>query len=213
MRYCKGCMPSHFSVRLCVTPRTATLQDPLSLGFSRQACWSRLPLPPPGDLPHPGIEPASYISCIGRWILYHKHHLGSPYKVPGEPLKYACTQAQAQVGVSWLEAPASYLKASQWLLCESRWRGQPEVSRVMLLPATPRKRESSREQEAAQHRMSSLPHGAQTHAPLNQALKRITQKPYHTNILISVGLQEWAASRRQPWSLSPCLRNFGIWVF
>ena len=59
------------------------------------------------------LSTASYISCIGRLILYHKHHLGSPYKVPGEPLKYACTQAQAQVGVSWLEAPASYLKASQ----------------------------------------------------------------------------------------------------
>ena len=28
--------------------------------------------PPPGDLPDPGIEPIiSYVSCIGRWILYH----------------------------------------------------------------------------------------------------------------------------------------------
>ena len=30
------------------------------------------PCPPPGDLPNPGIEPASLMSaCIGRWILYH----------------------------------------------------------------------------------------------------------------------------------------------
>ena len=31
-------------------------QAPLSLGFSRQECWSGSPFPSPGDLPHPGIE-------------------------------------------------------------------------------------------------------------------------------------------------------------
>ena len=31
----------------------------LSVGFSRQEYWSRLPCPLPGDLPAPGIEPAS----------------------------------------------------------------------------------------------------------------------------------------------------------
>ena len=29
------------------------------MGFSRQECWSGLPFPSPGDLPHPGIEPGS----------------------------------------------------------------------------------------------------------------------------------------------------------
>ena len=29
------------------------------MGFSRQEYWSRLPFPPPGDLPNPGIEPRS----------------------------------------------------------------------------------------------------------------------------------------------------------
>ena len=29
------------------------------MGFSRQEYQSGLPCPPPGDLPHPGIEPAS----------------------------------------------------------------------------------------------------------------------------------------------------------
>ena len=29
------------------------------MGFSRQEHWSRLPCPPPGDLPNPGIEPKS----------------------------------------------------------------------------------------------------------------------------------------------------------
>jgi len=32
------------------------------MGFSRQESWSGLPFPPPGDLPNPGIEPASFIS-------------------------------------------------------------------------------------------------------------------------------------------------------
>ena len=30
-----------------------------SMGFPRQKYWSGLPFPPPGDLPHPGIKPAS----------------------------------------------------------------------------------------------------------------------------------------------------------
>ena len=32
------------------------------MGFSRQESWNGLPCPPPGDLPHPGIEPASLTS-------------------------------------------------------------------------------------------------------------------------------------------------------
>ena len=39
---------SHFScVQLCGTPQTAAHQAPLSLGFSRQEHWSRLPFPCP----------------------------------------------------------------------------------------------------------------------------------------------------------------------
>ena len=40
------------------TPQTVARQAPLSMGFSRQEYWSGLPLPSPGDLPDPGIEPA-----------------------------------------------------------------------------------------------------------------------------------------------------------
>ena len=43
------------------TPWTAVHQTPLSMGFSRQQYWSRLPFPPPGDLPDPGIKPMFYI--------------------------------------------------------------------------------------------------------------------------------------------------------
>ena len=37
-------------------------QAPLSMGFSRQEYWSGLPFPSQGDLPNPGIEPASFMS-------------------------------------------------------------------------------------------------------------------------------------------------------
>ena len=46
-------------VRLFATPWTVAYQAPLSMGFSRQEYWSRLPFPSPGDLPDPGIKPRS----------------------------------------------------------------------------------------------------------------------------------------------------------
>ena len=43
-----------------VTPWTVACQAPLSMGFSRQEYWSKLPcLPPSRDLPNPGIKSAS----------------------------------------------------------------------------------------------------------------------------------------------------------
>ena len=37
----------------------------------------------------------SYISCIGRWVLYHSHHLGSPLKMA---LSTSCRFAQYTCG-------------------------------------------------------------------------------------------------------------------
>ena len=42
-----------------VIPWTVAHQTPLSMGFSRQEYWSRLSFPTPGNLPEPGIKPAS----------------------------------------------------------------------------------------------------------------------------------------------------------
>ena len=53
---------SHFShVQLFVTP-WSTAHQALFMGFSRQEHWSGLPCPLPGDLPNPGIEPASPVT-------------------------------------------------------------------------------------------------------------------------------------------------------
>ena len=41
---------------------TVAHQGPLSMEFFRQAYWSRLPFPTPGDFPDPGIEPESFVS-------------------------------------------------------------------------------------------------------------------------------------------------------
>ena len=49
-------------VQLFATPWTEVHQAPLSMGFSRQEYWSRLPFPTAGDFPDPGIKPASLSS-------------------------------------------------------------------------------------------------------------------------------------------------------
>ena len=60
------------------TPQTVALYISLSMEFSRQEYWRRLPLPIPGELPDSGIEPMSLASpaLTGRFFFYHR---GSPY--------------------------------------------------------------------------------------------------------------------------------------
>ena len=48
-----------YSCPALVTWWSVAHQAPLSMGFSRQEHWSELPFPNQGDLPDPGIEPAS----------------------------------------------------------------------------------------------------------------------------------------------------------
>ena len=100
------CMLSSFShARLFVTPWTVAHQAPVSMGFSRQDDWSRLPHPPPGDLPHLGIKPASpdkkgmiwpQMSIVLRLInhVLYREELFVNYKSPGggngSLLQYSC---------------------------------------------------------------------------------------------------------------------------
>ena len=55
----KLCVHAQSHPTLC---QTVALQAPLSMEFPRQEYWSRLPLPPPGDLPDLGIELESPVS-------------------------------------------------------------------------------------------------------------------------------------------------------
>ena len=54
----------------CATLWTVAHRAPLSMGFPRQEYWSALPCHPPGDLPDPGIKPASLTSLAlaGRFF-------------------------------------------------------------------------------------------------------------------------------------------------
>ena len=76
------CSSSISRVRLFATPRTAAHQAPLSMEFSRQGYWSRLPCPPPGDLPQPGTEPQLF--HLSRWQAGSLPLAPSPGKLRGK---------------------------------------------------------------------------------------------------------------------------------
>ena len=68
-------------VWLFATPWTVAHQAALSMEFSEQQYWSELPLPSPGDVPHPGIEPQS--PALQADSLWSKPHpLFKFYPVP-----------------------------------------------------------------------------------------------------------------------------------
>ena len=67
-------------------PWTVSHQAPLSMGVSRQENWSGLLCPLPGDLPDPGIEPASLMSPTLQAS-------SLPLVPPGKPLKLPCLTA------------------------------------------------------------------------------------------------------------------------
>ena len=78
------CVSCEGHVWLFVTPWSASLQAPLSMGFPRQKYWSGLSFPLPGDFPDPGIEPMSPVAhtlqadslplshwCLWYWCYYY----------------------------------------------------------------------------------------------------------------------------------------------
>ena len=58
-KYTRACVLSLQLCPICVTLWPGACQTFLSMGFSRQECWSGLPCPYPGYLASPGIEPVS----------------------------------------------------------------------------------------------------------------------------------------------------------
>ena len=72
-------------LRLFLTLWTVAHQAPLSMEFSRPAFWSRLPCRPPGDLPNPGIKPASPVAPALQGDSLQLSHWGSPEAPRGPP--------------------------------------------------------------------------------------------------------------------------------
>ena len=90
------CMLSYFSrVRLFATLWPVALQAALSVGFSRQGYWNRLPFPPHGHLPDPGIEPASL-------QLLHWQASSLPLVPPGRPFQSLGSPKRGRA--AWLRA-------------------------------------------------------------------------------------------------------------
>ena len=58
-----GGVQSLSCARLFATPGAAVCQAPLSMEFLREEYWSGLPYLTSGDLPNPGLEPTSPVSC------------------------------------------------------------------------------------------------------------------------------------------------------
>ena len=98
----RACMLSRFShVRFFVTPWTVAHQAPLSMGFSRQEHWGGLPFPFPGDLPNPGIEPASLVSpALPAGSL--------PLASPGKPRSKAALRKREGQKMWETKAPLTY---------------------------------------------------------------------------------------------------------
>ena len=67
------CIVTKSCLTLC-DPWTITHQDPVSMGFPRQAYWNGLPFPSPGDLPY---RDQNWVSWIARRF-FSTVHWGSP---------------------------------------------------------------------------------------------------------------------------------------
>ena len=94
--FCGVCSPFVLSlsrVWLFATSWTVARQAPLPMGFPRQEYWSRLPFPPPGDLPDPEVEPTSaalaggFFTTSTTWealvfmVVYKLRHIKSLFLV------------------------------------------------------------------------------------------------------------------------------------
>ena len=55
------CVHVQSSLTLC-NPMDYSPPGSFAMGFPRHEYWSGLPFPTPEDLPHPGIEPPSFVS-------------------------------------------------------------------------------------------------------------------------------------------------------
>ena len=93
-----------------MTPWIVACRASLSTGFPRQKYWSGLPFPSPGDLPDPGIEPASP-ALAGRFFTTEP---------PGKP---TCSPGPMEItGEVQRRSPGECLEEG----AVGTWLGQPQ---------------------------------------------------------------------------------------
>ena len=127
-------------VQLFATPWTVTHWTPLSMRCPRQEYWGGLPLPSPGDLPNPGIEPVfpasagrfftteSPVKTVtplgGRYFVYHTEQ--SSFWISLNPHDHTGRKGQ-------LTPPALQMgklrcrQENQWLTCHTQWMTDREI--------------------------------------------------------------------------------------
>ena len=69
-------------------------QAPLSVAFPGKEYWSGLPFPSPGNLPYPGIEPASLASLALASVFFTTEPSGKPQRE-----LYLCLYMMAEVHI------------------------------------------------------------------------------------------------------------------
>ena len=83
----------------CMTPWTVAHQPSLSIEFSKQRYWSRLPLLTSGNLPDPGIKSTSLVPPALAGRFFYLHRLGSPLQTILNEIqvihKHTCSVAKA----------------------------------------------------------------------------------------------------------------------
>ena len=124
------CVFSH--VWLFVTLRTIACQSPLFMGFSKQAHWSGLPRPPPGDLPHPGMELVSPALQADSLPLSHQGSLQASSQFVNFPYPAPPTGLDRGM-LKWLWNPPFSISSPAFLL-SVRGPGLP-LNRQIMPPA------------------------------------------------------------------------------
>ena len=98
------------------TPWIVACQAALSMGFSRQEYWSRLPCPAPGDLPDLGSKMHLLWLLHCRQILYLLSHQESPYYRQSEgckpgmcKMKHGTQEENTRICMHYLHYPITFL--------------------------------------------------------------------------------------------------------
>ena len=119
--------------------QTIACQSLLFMGFSRQAYWSGLPRPPPGDLPHPGMELVSPALQADSSPLSHQGSLQASsqfvnFPYPAPPTGLHLRSRNAEMALKLLSPspvqPSSFLYVVQvclWIERDNALRVSPSL--------------------------------------------------------------------------------------
>ena len=113
-----ACTVSCFRRVLTLRPHRLARQAPVSMGFSTQEYRSGLPC---RSFSRGSSRPRdwTWVSCIGRWILYHPSHLGSQQVHIGRS-RFSSTSSEGNTVVG------------PWVLGAGIWRFVQKVSWTMV---------------------------------------------------------------------------------